>query len=225
MEYDKILDRLKELSETPASSSSNISSTSNISNTSTELVNAPAAPAALPNPEELLLHTFKGQVLDLCAMAQKRGIDEASVEAWKVYATHNTKQLFKLFGTIDTDKIKARDVSLVDEYSFLKGVDTSDLAEVWPLLDSMAQNLTFNQLYKMCPSGMINKISSLALDISTKIEKGEMKASDINPMALAGELTSTMSKEMMESFAKNVTGANVSMPGMMGLMSSLMKKI
>lgn len=223
MEYDKILDRLKVLSETPTEKSSTelVVATVSTGNAAT----AGSSSEALPNPEELLLHTFKGQVLQLCEMAQQRGIDESTVDAWKMYASDNTKQVFKLFSTVDTDKIKARDVSLVDEYSFLKGVDTSDLTDVWPVLDSMAQNLTFNQLYKMCPSGMISKISSLALDISTKIENGEMKASDINPMALASELTSTMSKDMMESFAKNLTGANVSMPGMMGLMSSLMKKI
>jgi len=213
MEYDNILQRLKQITDGSAGSAGSASS---------------AAPVTeIPDPKALLMNAFQTQVLVLCDLAKARGVEEDKVKEWKEYVAKNGEYLFNEFAKLDQEKIRTKDKSYLFSFSLVDvdSVDTTNLEEVWEVLSGLSQNVTFNDLYKLCPSTMITKISQLAMNISGRIESGEMSAKDLNPMEIGTALTSAMSKEDLAEFGKSISGANLNLPGMMGLMNAMMKKI
>jgi len=129
-------------------------------------------------------------------------------------------------------KILAKDPSVFSQ-SFGESIDSLNLEKkyassteevretVWEYLRSLVQYAGMIDMYSKCPQGMLDSISNVAGGLIGKLQKGEIDASNINPLQLGQMMMKDLSQEELESFGEAIMqGGN--MESMMSIVQSSM---
>ena len=90
---------------------------------------------------------------------------------------------------------------------------------VWEYIKSLVQYAGMVDMYSKCPQAMLESISGIANGLITKLQSGELDASNLNPIQLGQMMMQQMSSSDLEGFGNAIiNGGN--MDSMMSIMQS-----
>lgn len=93
---------------------------------------------------------------------------------------------------------------------------------VWVEMAMLVQYANLGRMYRLCPTKMMDMISSMADKVSRQVANGEMNLDTLNPMELGQNLVSSMSPEEIEDIGRTLMQKET-MEDMMKLMQTSMK--
>lgn len=93
-------------------------------------------------------------------------------------------------------------------------------AQLWEFLEQLASMSNLWSLYARCPPKLFERIKGVLGGFAARIQRGEANVRDIDPMAIARELTTSMNKDEMRAFAESVMNEG-GVEGITALISSL----
>lgn len=107
-----------------------------------------------------------------------------------------------------------------------KGADEHLRNTVWDYLTELSQFASMYSMYKTCPDQIMSKVNTLAQSLASRIEKGEMTTSDINPLKLSQEIVSQMNAKDLDEFASNfIHQNNGGIQGVFGMLNGMVGKM
>jgi hypothetical protein len=93
---------------------------------------------------------------------------------------------------------------------------------IWVEMAMLVQYSNLGKMYSLCPSKMMDMITSMADKVSKQVANGEMKLDSLNPMELGQSLVSSMTPEEIEDIGRTLMEKDT-MEDMMRLMQTSMK--
>jgi len=93
---------------------------------------------------------------------------------------------------------------------------------IWVEMAMLVQYANLGKMYSLCPSKMMDMITTMADKVSRQVANGEMNLDSLNPMELGQSLVSNMSAEEIEEIGKTLMQKDT-MEDMMRLMQTSMK--
>lgn len=92
---------------------------------------------------------------------------------------------------------------------------------VWDYLMELGQSSSMCTLYQKCPGGLMNKVTSMASALVSRVEKGEMGMNDINPMELSKQMLAGMDQKDLDAFGKELMSGGGDISGMMSMVQGM----
>ena len=156
---------------------------------------------------------------------------KAAAEDAKTYSAEFAKKMLEHSALFD--RLLAKDLTVFQEdIELFKELDVySKLSEApqdvqdtcWQYIQKIVQSANLNAVYSSAPTEIMSKVSKVAEDIVSKIEKGDFDISTLNPAQLTQELMKDMDPQMMQQWA--ATSLNPSSIGsLMGVMQEVLVK-
>ena len=87
----------------------------------------------------------------------------------------------------------------------LKDIPDDVRATCWMYIKGIAQAASMNSLYEKCPPSMMTEVSGLANDLVDSMANGTFDLNKFNPAELTKKIMSTVNKEEVEIWAKEVS--------------------
>ena len=105
-----------------------------------------------------------------------------------------------------------------------KLLDETSKEETWTLLVQLVQYSNLGRMYTLCPSKMMNMITSMAEKVSKQVNDGEMDLASLNPMEMGQSLVNSLTPEELNEIGKTIMQKDT-IESMMEMMNTSMKSL
>lgn len=96
---------------------------------------------------------------------------------------------------------------------------------IWEFIQKLCEQSNIYSMYSRVPSGMMSSIESMAHNLASQINQGELSLGDLNIQEVSQQVLSSLSQQDLQAFAENLRGSDMleNVSNMYSMMSSMLR--